>query len=168
MIILKYIVELKIEKTMKNFFVLLVLTFLSITTFAQKDSLKVAIGFNFAPAGGISLKNAKVGFKQNSSLLFVTSFNKGKWTVLPLYSFLTNSAGAAFVYSFHPKVGNYLFCTKAVLNNGSYLGYGIFTPVAKGRANAFVEFGSGWHQWDPGLYMGMFIPFTLEVKKKQK
>lgn len=138
---------------------------------ATRKALSINLGFMFAPQGSLDLKepnelfkNSETGFKTSTPVFLVASFVKGNTVIVPLYSFTTNSFGAAVMQTVGPKVSVYGVGTKNALAEGGYAGAGISTPVMGGYASAFAEFGSTWHQWSPGVYMGAFIPLTFKVK----
>lgn len=149
---------------MKKVLLLLVL-FISISKInAQKDSVSISAGLMFVPQGTISLKNPEKGFSTFAAGFLVAQISYKKTTYTPFYNMTGNATGIAIYQSFTNNFGSYVVGTKSILKEGGYVGIGLGTPVAAGRATFFVECGSPWNTWDPGIYIGAFIPLTKKLK----
>lgn len=129
----------------------------------EKDTLHVKVGFTLVPSGSMSLE--KPGEFSTSTNIFggVTTI-KGKWFNTTFYSMTFNQVGTAFGYNFTPDLLMYIVGCKTTIVDKDYIGVGIGTPLANGRATGFMEIGSGTKNFKPGLYVGMFIPFTRQIK----
>ncbi len=151
---------------MKNYSIIVLLITLSCSLNAQtktKDTVSVSIGLMLTPNGAINFRDSTIKFKTTSGIFLVSQIVYKKTVFTPFYNMTANSVGGAVYYSFVSNFGSYIVGTKNVFQSGGYLGAGVGTPVASGRATFFVEFGSTWNSWDPGIYVGVFIPFVKKV-----
>ena len=150
---------------MKKLFLVLIISILSININAQSDSLKNKFKINFGlmltPQGGMSMKNSLEGFTTSIPLFVILPLEKGNISLTPIYSLTDNSAGGFITYSF-PKLGIYVVGIKNIKVSGLYLGIGAGMPVAEKRASAFIEIGALQEKWDPLIFMGLSIPFTVK------
>lgn len=113
------------------------------------------------PMGGIDLNSSDKSFTNSSNLLLVAPITKKKNTLIPLYSLFNNDLGFAYARSFTKKYGSYVIASKSMVSSNSYLGFGLTRSVDK--ASLFIEVGSPLNSWKPGVYVGVFIPFTFEL-----
>ncbi len=134
----------------------------------QKDTIKkdpwiIEAGFTLVPQGSMSLETPGKFTTYTNVFGGITTI-KGKWFNTTFYSMTFNQIGTAIGYNFNPDLLMYIVGCKTTIADKNYLGIGIGTPLANGRATGFVEVGSGTKKWAPGLYVGMFIPFTRKIK----
>ncbi len=129
----------------------------------KKDTLKIRVGFTLVPQGSMSLENPGKFTTYTNVFGGVTTI-KGKWFNTTFYSMTFNQVGTAVGYYFTPDFLMYIVGCKTTIVNKDYVGLGVGTPLANGRATGFAEFGSGTKNFKPGLYVGMFIPFTRKIK----
>ena len=129
----------------------------------KKDTIQVKVGFTLVPQGSMSLENPGKFTTYTNVFGGVTTI-KGKWFNTTFYSMTFNQVGTAFGYYFTPDFLMYIVGCKTTIANKDYVGLGVGTPLANGRATGFAEVGSGTKNFKPGLYVGMFIPFTRKIK----
>jgi hypothetical protein len=130
---------------------------------AQDNSLHIKTGMMLAPMASMSLENPKDGFSAIVPLFAVTSFTKGKTTVVPSYCFNLNSVNLFITRDLTPKLSPYVVNMKSVKTKWGYTGVGITTPVVTNVADVFIEIGSDWVKLNPTLYTGIYIPFKFKV-----
>ena len=145
-------------------FLVAILSFNFANAQTEKSTTEWKAGFIFAPQGGIKLKNPESGFKQYNPLFFAVLATKGKITVNPFYALGGNNVGLVLEYSWNPNLGTYLVANKNIHRNEGYAGIGTDTPIAGGRALAFVEIGSEFQSFDPEFFFGIFIPLFHSFK----
>lgn len=132
----------------------------------KENKTTVEAGFTFNPQGGISLKKPQNGFKTFTGLLFIVPIHKNKITLIPYYQLDNNSVGTALAYDLNRKLSVYGVAAKNVLTNDGYNSVGAQFAVANGKGLLFSEIGTNWSLWNPTLFAGVFIPFTLKLKKE--
>jgi hypothetical protein len=145
--------------------ILMLITALTISakTFAQ-DSLRVKAGLTLVPVATINPKNIS-GFNAYQNMLVGITTIKKKWFNTTFYSVSFNQYGTAIGYSPNKLLTGYLVYARTTTKSKTdYAGIGFGTPLANGRATGFVEFGSNTYTWSPACYIGMFIPFTVNLR----
>ena len=148
---------------MKNIYLFTVVLILFVNpVFSQEDTetWSKSLDIMAVPQGGIDLTNTQDGFSNQSNVFVVVNFTKGKNTLTSFYS-VTNSVGMAYSRSLSEDYGMYAVATKNVLTEGGYLGVGATKNV--GKSAIFIEIGSPWNTWLPGLSIGVFIPVTFKI-----
>ncbi len=151
-----------IGKMKKEILMLLFIAF-SGSTFAQ-DTLRISAGLTLVPQGAIDLTNIN-GFKSYTNIFSGLTVSKGRWFNTTFYSFTFNQLGTAFGFNHNKYLVSYVVYAKTTTKSKSdYLGFGLGTPLAKGRATGFIETGSSTYKYTPGLYIGMFIPFNTKLR----
>ena len=149
----------------KIIFLLFILTFI-LKVNAQKNhndsvgKIKVKIGFMFNPQGRVDLKKPTYGFKATTPFLTFVSMEKGFFSLTPIYILTDNSAGMFIEY----KSKLYLVGVKNTKSSNSYLGLGFNIPILNwnNKVNAFIELGTSYNKFDPGVLVGICIPFILK------
>lgn len=143
---------------------LLVAHLLSTALNAQSDSTQVNIGPMLAPMGWANLDRPNnEGLGSTIGIFGVAQVIRGNTVFTPYYAINTNAYGAAVYKQIATNFGVYVVGNKSVLRNDGYTGIGVGTPLAKGHATGFVEVGSSWKTWGPGLYFGVFIPIVRRI-----
>lgn len=139
----------------------IVLIFSSTLLFSQENEKRWSrsLGVMLVPQGGIDLTNLEEGFSNQPNMLFLANFTKGDDTFIPFYT-VSNSIGMAYSRSFSEDYGIYIVANKKVLDLGGYAGIGGTKTI--GKSSIFVELGSSWNTWSPGLSIGAFIPLTFK------
>ena len=132
---------------------------------AQKDTVKADLGFLFAPQAVVSLTDIEDGSSVITPLFLTGDIYVGKLTVSPFYNLTINAVGGAVGYQWFPKYGNYIVASRSLMIDNTYLGIGFTTPVAHGRATAFIEVGNDWTEGTrtPLIFTGVFIPLVLKL-----
>jgi hypothetical protein len=126
--------------------------------------IQMEAGFTLVPQGTIDLTKPN-GFKFVNNLFAGVTTIYGNWFNTSFYSLSFNSYGTAIGYSPTKNFTAYAVYSKnTTVSKTNYVGLGIGTPLAGERATGFIECGSSTYIWKPGLYMGMFIPFTVKIR----
>lgn len=148
--------------------ILLIVTTISLFGLTTKsyaqDTLHVNVGFMFVPQGAMNLEKPDKVFLPVLPIFAVASFVKGKTTINAMYCMTFNTLQVICLEKFTPNFGVYLKVNKSIFANTGYAGVGVTRSVADGKANAFIEVGSGWNIYTPALSMGVIIPFTFKIK----
>ncbi len=132
---------------------------------AQSDSTKVNLGVMLAPMGWINLDQPnKNGLGSTIGIFTVAQVIHGNTVFTPYYAMNTNAYGAALYQQITSNFGAYVVGNKSALRNDGYAGIGFGTPLAKGNATGFIEVGTSWKTWGPGLYIGAFIPIVRRIR----
>jgi len=126
-----------------------------------KNKLKVNFGFMLSPQGCLSAENPSNGFTASIPLFVIIPIEKGNLSLAPIYSLTDNAVGGFIQYSFR-KLGVYAVGIRNIQCSGLYLGVGAGIPVAQKRASAFIEVGALRGEWDPLIFAGLSIPFTVK------
>lgn len=131
---------------------------------AQHDTAVVKAGVMLVPMGWINLNQPNDdGLSSTLGIFGVAQVISGNTVITPYYAINTNAYGAALYQQLTPDFGVYVVGNKSSMRNDGYAGIGIGTPLAKGNATGFVELGSSWKTWQPGIYFGVFIPIVRRV-----
>ncbi len=149
---------------MKKVIFLLISFFVCNCVKAQDKKIHIKSGMMLAPMASMSLKKPKDGFSATVPLFAVTSFTKGKMTIVPSYCFNLNSVNLFITRDITPKISPYVVNMKSVKTKWGYTGVGITTPVMTNVADVFVEIGSDWDKLKPTLYTGIYVPFKFKVR----
>ncbi len=149
---------------MKNLIAIVAMILITVSIYAQSNSLKINAGIMFNPQGAILIKNPEKGFQVFAPVVLITTFTKGKTTVAPFYHMNSNSIGGLVAFDFSPKIGIYSITMKNLLVKDGYTGIGCTIPVANGNASAFIETGTPFSKWEPALYIGALIPLKFKIK----
>lgn len=139
----------------------------AISQIHQKDTTKnpwiIKAGLTLVPQGSMSLENPDK-FNAFWNLFGGVTLIKGDFFNTTFYSMAFNQIGTAVGYNFNPDLLMYAVGCKTTIANTDYVGIGMGTPLANGQATGFIEVGSGTKDFKPSLYIGMFIPFTRQIK----
>lgn len=148
--------------------IILIITTICIFGFDTKshaqDTLKVKLGFFFVPQGVCNLEKTEDGLSSIAPILAVVSFNKGKSVFNIMYNMTFNKVQLVYAHQISSVCGMYLLSNKSALAKGGYSSIGVTRSVMDGKANAFLEFGSGWTNWGPTIYAGAIIPLVFRIK----
>ncbi len=125
------------------------------------SKLKIEIGLTFVPQGAMNLKDPGE-FNTYSNIFGGIILIKENWFNTSFYSMTFNQVGTAIGYNFIPDLGMYTVATKNTTKSGGYVGIGLYTPLSK-TVSGFIEVGSNYQKWNPGMYVGMFIPFRMAI-----
>lgn len=149
---------------MKKIIFVLLIALNGSALFAQENKTSISAGFTLAPQAAFNPKSPSDGFKYLINLFPQVTIAKGKLYAVGFYSIAFNNFGAAIGVNPTPKFTSYVVGFKSTMTSNNYLGAGIGTPLASGRATGFIEFGSSMKNWTPSFYVGMFIPFTVNLR----
>lgn len=155
---------------MRNFFlVLFVIGILSQNLFASNNEetnkpkkFRVETGVIFAPQGSFSLTGGEETVGMIYPFYAAASLKFKGLSVTPCYEF-TGKAASLFIEQTLDK--KYELLTYAILSVGkheSYYGLG-FGKGLKNGSILFVELGSITEKFSPKIFLGVSIPFMIEI-----
>ncbi|MCA9351484.1 hypothetical protein KC929_01760 [Patescibacteria group bacterium] len=150
---------------MKKFLIVAALLF-SVLCFSQVENVQekpwsFSTGIILAPQAGLDLKESKNGVTNQTNLFATVSASKGNSTLVGFYS-VKNSIGLVYLGPIKGDFGWYGVALKGVVENFNYAGIG--GTYSLGKNSIFIEFGSSLDAFTPGIYVGVFIPFTVKLK----